>query len=296
MQIRFLEYLVALDQERHFARAAQRCNVSQPTLSAGLVALEEQLGTRLIDRDRRFKDLTPEGKAVLPWAQQMVANFHGLTAAARSVDGPLTGVIRIGVIPAAMPAAGFLAKALLAIHPDLNISFRSLTSAAIVRDLATFEIDAGISYLDTEAPHHLTSVALYAERPVFLVSKSYPQTVKNRISFQEALDHPLCLLHGGMQNRRILDALLLQANLVANPIATADSYETLLAMAASNRFATILPDSYVSLVPEWANVIPFSSSFEASPVGLIVSNRAPLSLMGKAALDAAATLVMPVIS
>jgi len=107
MQIRLLEYFIALDREQHFARAAAFCNVSQPTLSAGLAALEEQLGKRLVERDRRFIGLTPEGKAVLPWAQQIVAGFQGLTSAALSLKGPLKGLMRLGVIPAEIVAFAF---------------------------------------------------------------------------------------------------------------------------------------------------------------------------------------------
>ncbi len=64
MQIRLLRYFVALAREEHFARAAATCNVTQPTLSAGIATLEEQLGKRLVMRDRRYIGLTPEGAAM----------------------------------------------------------------------------------------------------------------------------------------------------------------------------------------------------------------------------------------
>ena len=61
MQLRHLRYFVTLARIRHFARAAEECGVSQPTLSSGLIALEQEFGRRLIDRDRRFVGLTPHG-------------------------------------------------------------------------------------------------------------------------------------------------------------------------------------------------------------------------------------------
>ena len=94
MQIRTLRYLLALERERHFARAAQACHVSQPTLSAGLVALEEQLGRRLVDRDRRFIGFTAEGRAVLPWARQVVAALYaedGSMTRPTAPDAPVIG-------------------------------------------------------------------------------------------------------------------------------------------------------------------------------------------------------------
>lgn len=73
MQFRFLEYFIALAEERHFARAATRCHVTQPTLSAGIANLEARLGKRLVQRDRRFARLTAEGEAILPHARRLIA-------------------------------------------------------------------------------------------------------------------------------------------------------------------------------------------------------------------------------
>ena len=154
MQTRFIEYFLALERERHFARAAEYCNVSQPTLSAGIATLEGQLGKRLIQRDRRFVGLTPEGEAILPWARQIVAAVEALEQSSATARGALKGELRLGAIPAAMPVIGRLAGAMLARHPGLNIAVRALTSRQIERDLAAFELDAGLTYLDFEPPAH----------------------------------------------------------------------------------------------------------------------------------------------
>lgn len=93
MQMRLLEYFVALAREGHFARAAAACNVTQPTLSAGIVALEEQLGKRLVERDRRYIGLTEEGRAALPWAQQAIAMIeHGDTKNGEALGVPLNDI------------------------------------------------------------------------------------------------------------------------------------------------------------------------------------------------------------
>jgi DNA-binding transcriptional LysR family regulator len=68
MIVRYLEYIVALAKERHFARAASACNVTQPTLSAGIKQLEESFGVLIVERRQRFVGLTPEGELVLAWA------------------------------------------------------------------------------------------------------------------------------------------------------------------------------------------------------------------------------------
>ena len=76
--IRHLQYLVALARERHFARAAAVCNVTQPTLSAGIQQLEESLGVLIAERGQRFLGLTAEGERVLAWSQRVLADYGGL--------------------------------------------------------------------------------------------------------------------------------------------------------------------------------------------------------------------------
>ena len=78
MFIRQLEYLAALDRERHFGRAAAACHAAQPTLSAGIRSLERELGVPLVRRGREFEALTPEGELILGWAQRALADLESL--------------------------------------------------------------------------------------------------------------------------------------------------------------------------------------------------------------------------
>ena len=286
MQIRNLRYLLALDRERHFARAAQACNVSQPTLSTGLVALEEELGRRLVERDRRFIGFTDEGRAVLPWARQVVAALDGLSQAAATVAGPLQGELRLGAIPASMPITGTLAALLQHHYGGVRLSIHSLTSREIAHALAAFSLDAGVTYIEHEPPAHIVAVPLYEERMVFVTRGDAVET----IALDAALAQPLCLLHQGMQNRRILDANLAARGLSARPQATADSYVALLALVETGAFATIMPDSYRALLPGWAHMVPFDAPLPPSRIGLVVPDRSPLGALALAALDIAERL------
>jgi DNA-binding transcriptional LysR family regulator len=267
--------------------------VSQPTLSAGIAALEEQLGRRLIQRDRRFTGLTDEGRAALPWAQQAIAMIDGLEHAAELAHGPLTGTLRLGVIPAAMPMVGQFARALASAHADLMLSVRSLTSREIERGLAAFELDAGITYLDHEPPTSVLAAPLYAERAMFLCHRDRLDDCAG-IGWSAALSFPLCLLHEGMQNRRILDDHLSRKGLAVRPSATADSYVALLAMVEAGPFATIVPDTYAEIVPGggWARIVPFDDPLPPSRVGLIVLDRAPIGPLASAALATARSVAV----
>ncbi|MEG3123360.1 LysR family transcriptional regulator [Sphingomonas sp. GB1N7] len=291
MLLRTLEYFVALAREQHFARAAEACHVSQPTLSAGIASLEEQLGKRLIERDRRYIGLTNEGRAALPWAQQAIAMIEGLEQASAAVRGPLRGALRLGAIPASMPVVGSFARVLKRAQPEVTLAVRSLTSREIERGLSSFELDAGITYLDHEPPSQILAAPLYNEKAIFVGHVRSIGEI-DAIGWDEALSQPLCLLHEGMQNRRILDANLAERKLSVSPCATADSYVALLAMVEAGGVATIVPDGYANLIPSgsWARVVPFSDPLPSSRVGLTVSNRPPLGTMAQAALAAARLL------
>ena len=79
MIIRHLEFLAALAREKHFARAAASCHVTQSTLSAGIKQMEESLGVLLAQRGQRFLGLTPEGEKVLEWAQHVITDYEGFS-------------------------------------------------------------------------------------------------------------------------------------------------------------------------------------------------------------------------
>jgi DNA-binding transcriptional LysR family regulator len=294
MQTRLVEYFLALERERHFARAAASCNVSQPSLSAGIASLEEQLGKRLINRDRKFVGLTAEGEAILPWARQLVAAAEAMEQAAETVRGPLRGELRLGVIPAAMPIVGSLARAMLDRHPGLNMSVRALTSRQIERELAAFELDAGITYLDFEPPTHALSVPLYAERTM-LVSAIGGVEVPDPPGWADLASLPLCLLHQGMQNRRILDARLAERGLAIRPLVTADSYVALLALVQHGRLCSIIPDSHATLLDglSWARTAPLPDMHEGTKVGVIVADSTPVGPLARAVLGVARQLRLP---
>lgn len=294
VQTRLVEYFLSLERERHFARAAAACNVSQPTLSAGIAMLEQQLGKRLVARDRKYAGLTPEGEAILPWARQLVAAAEALEQAAETARGPLKGEVRLGSIPAAMPAAGLLVDAIHARHPNLNVQLRALTSRQIERELAAFELDAGLTYLDFEPPAHALAVPLYSESSM-LVSARGGIAVPDPLGWADLAALPLCLLHQGMQNRRILDARLAALGLALRPLVTADSYVALLAVVRQGRLCTVMPDSHAMLLSglDWATTVPLPASTEPNRIGLIVSDRSPMPPLAHSVMEIARTLELP---
>src|SRR6185369_11395447 len=146
MDIRQLQYLVALAREKHFTRAAQACHVTQPTLSGRIRQLEQELGVPIVERGQRFHGFTPDGERVLKWAHTILDNWTALkqeVATRRDATGTLVGRLTIGVIPSALPMAALMAKGLHARHPGVELTILSQSSIEILRNLEDFSVDVG---------------------------------------------------------------------------------------------------------------------------------------------------------
>ncbi|MCK5725119.1 MAG: LysR family transcriptional regulator, partial [Gammaproteobacteria bacterium] len=103
MNIRELEYLIAIDEERHFHRAAERCFVSQPTLSGQLKKLEQELGVLLVERNNRQVSMTEAGQAVVRHARTVLAEVSAIKDVANYFHDPMVGDVRVGIIPTIAP-------------------------------------------------------------------------------------------------------------------------------------------------------------------------------------------------
>ncbi len=138
-----LEYLVAVAETGHFGRAAERCNVTQSTLSAGIAELERLLAATLVERGRRISRLTPAGEAVATRAHRVLREAEELAQAALAQSQPLSGTLRLGVIPTIAP---FLLPRVLpglrARYPQLRLYLREELSGAACDGLAKGALDA----------------------------------------------------------------------------------------------------------------------------------------------------------
>jgi DNA-binding transcriptional LysR family regulator len=177
---------VTLARERHFARAAEACNIAQPTLSAAIHKLEEDLQARLVIRGHRFVGLTPEGERVLAWGRQILTDYSSLREDLSSLRQGLVGVLRLGVIPAAMPLMSFLTARFCEAHPLADVDVRSMTSRAIQKSLDDFEIDGSLTYLENEPLENVQRVPLYEERYVFVTGRSQPFAARKTVTWGEA--------------------------------------------------------------------------------------------------------------
>ena len=169
-----LEFFIALANERHFGRAAEECGITQPTLSAAIRQLEDQLGVMLVSRGSRFQGLTPEGQRVLEWARRIVGDARTMREEMRAARKGLSGHIRLAVIPTALAMVPKITAPFQERHPDVTFSVISRNSLQVLGMLENLEIDAGITYLENEPLGRVTSVPLYAERYHLITAAGSP--------------------------------------------------------------------------------------------------------------------------
>src|SRR5450432_1069054 len=163
MVLRQLEYFIALAREKHFGRAAEACHVSQPTLSAAIRQLEEDLGAPLIERGHKFHGLTSQGRAALEHAHRILAEADIMRHGLKEMDKGLSGRLRIGAIPTALPIVSHLTGPFHARYPNVSVTVLSQTSQEIQRGIDDFELDAGLTYLDNEPLENVLTRPIYLE-------------------------------------------------------------------------------------------------------------------------------------
>ena len=191
MVLRQLEYLVALARERHFGRAAEACHVSQPTLSAAIRLLEEDLGAPIVERGHRFVGLTPQGRLAVEHAHRILAEAENLRRGLEEIDKGLSGRLRIGAIPTALPIVSQITGPFYARFPAVAITVLSLNSQEIERGIEEFELEAGLTYLDAEPIERVKAKPVCVEEYVFLTPVGGALADRTEVSWRK-LQPRLC--------------------------------------------------------------------------------------------------------
>jgi DNA-binding transcriptional LysR family regulator len=287
-----LEFVIALAREQHFGRAAEASNVSQPTLSAGIKQLEDAFGVLLVQRGSRFRGFTPEGERVLEWARRIVGDARAMRQDIDALKRGLAGHVRIAAIPTALAMTAMLTTPYRAKHPDVRFSIVSKTSIEVLRLLENLEVDAGLTYLDNEPVGRVNAVSLYLEEYRLLTSPSGILGDRERVTWAEVGQVPLCLLTPDMQNRRIIDGLLRSTGQAPSPTLESNSMIVLFAHVRTGKWASIMPAKLAETLGLTDNVrsIPIVEPAATHAVGLVVSHREPMTPLIAALVAEARTL------
>lgn len=284
MLFRQLEYFVALARERHFARAAAACYVSQPALSEAIRKLERELKVPLVLRGSSFQGLTPEGERLVIWARRILADRDALEHEVTAMRVGLTGELRLGVVPAAATRVALLIDPFCAEHPLVRVRLDAgLRSSDIVDRIRRFELDAGLVYTDGVDLDGLEVTELYEERHV-LVASAGLLPAHGAISWADVAALPMCLLHKGMRGRDRVDEAAREHDVTVAPRLETDSVATLLAAVETGGFASIVPAGWFAVTrpPRGTRVLELDGAALRAPVALVRAAGEPASVPGRA--------------
>ena len=192
-----LHYLVAISEQLNFTRAAQSCFVTQSTLSAGLKELEDVLGTRLVERDRQTVLMTPIGLEVAKRARAILAATQDLVEIAAESRAPMTGLLRLGVIPTIAPF--LLPPCMLLLrerYPDLRLALREDLTANLLSRLEDGQLDLALIALPYETGNVIVE-PLFDDDLWIVGRKNDPQVKARAVHITPSLTDRLLLLEDG---------------------------------------------------------------------------------------------------
>lgn len=271
MDHRQLKFLVALARERHFGRAAQACHVTQPTLSARLKQLEEELGAPLIERGRRFERFTAEGERVLAHARRILAEFEALRGELVG-EHAMSKPLMLGAVPSALAEVGRWLGLLDLRLPMLPLRLREYAMPALLQALADHEVELALGYLDPAA----AMSDVFAVRPLYRERLAL-FAAPGRFELPETLDwsalgaYPHCALTPEMQHRRRLARSFERVGLTVETRFEADSMAALALMVGQGYGVAVLPLGFSALLEPLGlevRVLP-ESDLEVPRIGAI---------------------------
>jgi LysR family hydrogen peroxide-inducible transcriptional activator len=243
VNLKDLKYLVALADTGHFGKAAERCFVSQPTLSAQLKKLEEYLGVKLVERQPKNVQLTEVGKQVVVRARRMLDEGDEIIALAHSNTDPFAGKLKLALIPTIGPyllprVMQKLRKAL----PDLGLMLYEYQTEPLLKRLRDGEIDAGIIALSDLETHGLETRALYEEAFTVALPNHHPLAAKTSIKVADLKGQTLLLLEDGHCLRDQALEVCSRVDVKEAEDFRATSLETLRQMVVAGLGITLLPE------------------------------------------------------
>jgi len=272
MFIRQFRYLVAVAEERHFGRAAHRCNVTQPSLSSGIKQLELELGVPIFLRGRgqRFQGLTAEGERVASWSRGVLAYCDAMRKEIAIMKKDLTGHLRLGAMPSMSPVLPAVLQTFRSQYPGVRVDVQFIGNEAMKLGLNNFALDVALTYLDKADLGRKNTLPIYTERMSLLVPDTAQYKKKKTITWREAAELPLAMLRPSMHERRFVDRVF--KNVGCAPVARVESESILHLMFQTQctELCTIIPSHFAHVPGLFKNTraLPLIEPVASQEVGL----------------------------
>ena len=249
MTLQQLEYVLALDKTRHFVRAAELCGVSQPTLSAMVQKLEDEMDCKIFDRSRQPIEPTEIGKQIIQQAQVIVYQVNQLKESIRSEKESISGTLNLAIIPTIAPylLPQFIAEFSKS-YPNIALKVSELHTDTIIEKLRIAEIDMAILSTPLQDPKIL-EVPLYYEKFVAYISPMEPIYERNELSANDMpLDKLWVLEEGHCLRNQVFN--FSNKKQLHNTIYEAGGIDTLVIIVDVNGGYTIIPELHIELLSE----------------------------------------------
>ena len=273
MTLTELRYIVTLSKERHFGRAAEKCFVSQPTLSVAVKKLEGELSVAIFERSKSSVSPTPLGEEIIQQAEKVLAEARILKELAETGKDPLSSPLKVGAIFTIGPYLfRHLVPQVHQLAPQMSLFIEESYTAVLRRQLRDGELDAIIVALPFTEPDVMTR-PLYDESFVVVMRKDHELAKLDTIQADMLTEHNLLLLGEGHcfrdQVLELCPALIQQRNNSVGSVTQGSSLETLKYMVATGLGITVLPESAVgNLDAKIITTRPFASPAPSRTVAL----------------------------
>ncbi len=275
MNLAQLKYVVALDEHRHFARAARSCGVTQPTLSTQLAKLERELGVQIFDRDRRPVEPTDLGREIVGQARQVLREAGRFEEVIQDARGVVAGDLRVGVLPTLAPylLPRFVSN-LSRRYPGISLSVEELMTEQVLQGLAADHLDVGV-VATSEGEGGWIERKLFEEAFFGYLAPGHPLLERDRLRREDLELDDLWILHEGHCFRdQILELCedLRREGAGRRPVTfRSGNLETLKQMVDASGGMTLLPGLAVDGLkgPERDRVRPFVEPSPARTVRLV---------------------------
>lgn len=248
MTLQQLEYIIALDKTRHFVRAAEMCGVTQPTLSAMIQKLEDELDCRIFDRSSHPIVPTEVGAMILQQAQVVMFNVHQLKENVLTQKGSVAGSLSLAIIPTVAP---YLLPELITLfrrdYVDISLKISEMRTETIIEKLHSAEIDMAILSTPLDDPK-IFEVPLYYEKFVAYISPNEPLYLQDEVSTNDMqLDHLWVLEEGHCLRNQVFNFC---KNKTHSAIYEAGSIDTLVKIVDRNGGYTVIPELHINLLTD----------------------------------------------
>lgn len=248
MTLQQLKYIVAIDRYRNFAKAADACGISQPTLSAMLVKLEEELDVRIFERSNKSVTPTIAGEKIIHQAERAIAEAERITELVSEDKGDVAGELNLSVGPTIAPY--ILPKFIrhyIESYPQVKLSIREMKADVMLSELQLGHLDAGIAICGN-ARQGILEIPLYTEK--FMVYLAEDCWRKLPVFKPENLEHEKMWIMKEAQCLRDSAFSFCKARTKGNRVYEAGSIETLIRIVDENGGFTIIPEMHLPFLTD----------------------------------------------